>query len=673
MIIASLLIYTFFSLFLTISLYGLFNLAKFIQIFFLTSFGINVIIYLGLDLFKTINEPLLFLFIQVVVCTFLSLIVRHRWKLSLPKYKNRLKVSYSDFKWFDYTIIVIIGVVFFAFFVVGITTPPNNLDSLDPTSLTRVFYWIQEGSLDYGKLTGLASLLDPLFFHIQGVWLFTLGKSENLFFLVQWFSLVVSAVTIFKISRSLHFSITNSLISSLVGLSLPVVLMQTYSFQGDLTVAVLVLVCFSFVIDWFNSNSKLDLFGAGLAFLLALGTKKAAFLSIPIISIFILFWLISRLKNKKIIPWVSISTGALLIVSIIFGVQMIIRQGGVLAGVHLIYDYQVSSSKITEKVQYNYPRYLYQLIGLDGLPRVLQNDLNPIKTELFQKIIVPSSIDLQKDIYLQPGFNETEKFLYNMPFILNEDGAWFGPLAFLFIPISIIFSIFSKNKHRKMYAILISFFFVMYFLMVIIQRPGWDPYQGRYFILAILPMIPLVSILIPEKRIWKTLLLILIIPISFFLSINTFLANNSKPIINQGTFWRLEMSIPENTTFRRNVKNYLVPSIEKVAESALNRRLFYHCPYWDQVYYSDYGYLLAITYFDSLIPDEATVSISIPPSALDYGLFGKNKDRKLIHVNNIDEVSYGYFITNSESQISISKDIELLGDNGEYKVYIIKD
>ncbi|MHB8136392.1 MAG: glycosyltransferase family 39 protein, partial [Anaerolineaceae bacterium] len=520
--------------------------------------------------------------------------------------------------------------------------------------------------------SGFSSIFDPIFMHIQGVWLFTLGRSENLFFLVQWFSLVVSMVTIYKISRSLKFSITNSLISALVGLSMPVVLLQTYSFQGDLSVAVFVLLCISFFIDWLNSKSKLDLVGAGLALLLALGTKKAAFLSIPILGIFIMFWLIGRLKNKKIIPWVTFSVTTLLITGMFVFGHLIIRQGGALAGVPLIYDSQVSTSGITEKVRYNFPRYLYQLIGLDGLPRVLQNDLIPIKAELFQKVIVPSSINLQGDLFLQPGFNDTEKFLYNSPIILNEDSSWFGPLGFLILPISIIISLFSKQKNRKTYSIFVSVFFITFFLMVIIQRPGWDPYQGRYFILPILPMIPLVSILIPDKRIWKIVILIIIIPLSLFLSVNTFLANNSKPIINQGTFWRLEMSIPENTPFRRTIKNYIIPSIESIAEAAVNRRLIYDCPYWDQVYYSDYGYLLTITFFNSLIPDKATVFISTQPSALDYGLFGKNKDRILIHVNEISEVSMGYFIINSESQLSITNNVKLLGDNGMYKVYFIK-
>ena len=671
MIIASLLIYAFFSLFLSITFYGRINLAKFIQIFFLTSFGINVIIYLGLDLFVAINKPLLFLFIQIVVCLLLSLIIRLSSTLSMQEYKSRLKISFSEFKWFDYSFVVFIAIILSAFFVVGITTPPNNLDSLDPTGLTRILFWIQEGTLDYGKTLGLASIFDPIFLHIQGVWLFTLRRSEYLFFLVQWFSLVVSTVTVYNISRSLNFSKTNSLTSSVVGLSLPVVLMQTYSFQGDLTVGVLILVCFSFVMDWLKTRSKIDLVMAFLAIILALGTKKAAFLAIPIFGILIISWLIGRLKYKKIIPWVTGSAVLIIIAGFILVGQVILRQGGALAGVPLIYDNQVSTIKITEKVQYNFPRFLYQLIGLDGLPRFFQNDLIPIKAELFQKIIIPSSVELQKDIYLQPGFNDTEKFLYEAPLILNEDGAWFGPLAFLLIPSSIFFSLFSKHKYRKKYAILTSFFFVMYFLMVIIQRPGWDPYQGRYFILPILPMIPMVSILIPDKRFWKTMILIIIIPLSLFLSVNTFLANNSKPIINQGTFWRLEMSIPENTTFRRTMKNYLVPSIEKVAEAALNRRLIYDCPYWNQVYYSDFGYFEMITFIDPLISNHSTVYTNIRPSALDYGLFGKDKDRKLVRVEDISNASTGYFITKSNAQIPFSKNIELLGYNDMFKVYLV--
>jgi len=172
------------------------------------------------------------------------------------------------------------------------------------TQLISQKYYIgcSRGHLPQVLLQTVPVIFDPKFVHIQGLWLYSLGKSEYLFFLVQWFSLVIATASIYKISRSLKFSITNSLFSSLVGLSMPVLLMQSYSFQGDLTVAVFILVCISFVIDWLNSKAKFDLFAACLAFVIALGSKRAAFLAIPTFGFFILVWLIGRIKNKKILP-----------------------------------------------------------------------------------------------------------------------------------------------------------------------------------------------------------------------------------------------------------------------------------------------------------------------------------------------------------------------------------
>jgi len=676
MIIASLLIYLLFTLFTSISIYGRINFPKFNQLFFLTTFGLNVLIYLGLDLFKAIDHAALFLSIQIIVCLLLSMAIRHRWPLSISEYRDRLKISTSDFKWFDYILILLMVSILSAFFVVGITTPPNNLDSLDPTGITRIFYWLQQGSLDYGKAAGLASIFDPIFFHIQGLWLFSLGRSEYLFFLVQWFSLAVSTVTIFRISRSLKFSITNSLISSLVGLALPVVLMQTYSFQGDLTVAVFVLVCISFLMDWMASRSRFDLFAAILSLLFALGTKKAAFLALPTIGIFILFLLISKLKNKKLIPWVSVSTAAILVTGIILVGQMIIRQGGVLAGVPLIYDTKVSNSEIKEKFQYNTPRFIYQFVGLDGLPRVLQQSLIPIKADIFQKRLSPSSLDLESDAFLQPGFDQVEDFNYLTPLILSEESSWFGPVGFLLIPFALVFAFFSKQKSRRIFAAFGLALFLSFFIMVIIQRPGWDPYQGRYFILPVLPLIPLVSMLFPSKRIWRWILIVLILPVCLFLSFNTFFANNSKPVITAGSIWEYQyqhiLTLPENNKYERYIKNKMITSFDKIATAALDRRTIYQCSYWDQVYYSGFRLLGNIQFIDPLIPDGATVYLDFPSTPLDYGLFGKNKDRVLVRVEDISQVTSGYFLTKSTSPATHLNDVTLLGDNGVYQVYLIK-
>ncbi len=211
--------------------------------------------------------------------------------------------------------------------------------------------------------------------------------------------------------------------------------------------------------------------------------------------------------------------------------------------------------------------------------------------------------------------------------------------------------------------------------MVIIQRPGWDPYQGRYFILPVLPLVPLVSMLIPSKRIWRAIMITFFLPICLFLSFNTFFANNSRPVITAGTIWGFQyqyiLNLPENNKYELYIKNKLITSTDQIATAALDRPTIYQSSYWEQVYYSGYRMLQNIQFVDSLVPDGVTLYIDFPSSAFDYGLFGKNKDRFLVRVDDVNQITSGYFVTLSSTKINLNKGISLLGNNGTVKVYVI--
>jgi hypothetical protein len=127
--------------------------------------------------------------------------------------------------------------------------------------------------------------------------------------------------------------------------------------------------------------------------------------------------------------------------------------------------------------------YSDQFIGLDGLPRVVQNSLIPLKADLFQNKIISPSLDLEKKVFLQPGFDQVEEFDYRKSLILSEESAWFGPIGFLLIPAAVVITLLSKQKVRRIYAVFCLTLFFSYFIMFILQRPGWDPYQGLKFTL----------------------------------------------------------------------------------------------------------------------------------------------------------------------------------------------
>jgi len=310
--------------------------------------------------------------------------------------------------------------------------------------------------------------------HLQAVWLYSLGKNENLFAMIQWFSLLVAVVTIYDISRQLKFSPTQSLLSALVGLSFPVILLQTYSFQGDLTVATFVLISISFGISFARDKGSDTVVWALVSLLLSITTKRGAYLALPVLGVTLLVLLVRRMRHKKWFPWLF---GSIFFLIVIFGFLIYnyaSQHNGTIADIPLIPNQNDSINHFYQKASYNSARFLYQFIGLDGLPRFLQNELIPGKTQLFTNLL-PKGMDLNQQIYLQPGYDTSEIFGYSAPLILSVECAWFGPLAFLLLPLALFISLFSKQKVRRRYAVVVLALFVLFFILVLFQRPGWDP------------------------------------------------------------------------------------------------------------------------------------------------------------------------------------------------------
>jgi len=676
MIILSFILYILFSLFLYISCIGRVHLARFIQVFYLVTFSANIILFLLLSLFGIIDRPLAYLILQLLLCLLPAVFIRRKYRLTFTQYRDALKIKVERLGFVNIGLIVLIGLVLAGFFAVGITTPPNNLDSLDPTHLTKLFYWLQDGRIDTFTRFNLSDLFDPIFVHIQGLWLYVLGRSENLFFLVQWSSLVITVVTVYKIARDLQFSRTGALMSALIGLSFPALILQTYSFQGDLTVSALILLCISFALAYLLRKEKGDLLWAVLSLVLALGSKKGAYLVLPAVVIFGVIWLMRRIRNRKL----AYAVAALLVVIGVGGGLLLGRAltGGdvKIGGTKLLADSYESLDEVGEKARYTFPRYLYQFISLDGLPRVTQNSLQIIKAQVFQGFYKSQGVDLEQEVYLQPGYNKGEAFRYLSPSHLHEDSAWFGPLAFILLPLSLVIALFSKRKERRVYAAFVLLLVVTYTLLVFLQRPGWDPYQGRYFMTALLPIVPLISILFVDQKVIRGILMTVIIPLSFFLSMNTLLTNESKPIVTARTLWEVQqkyaLTIPENNGLQSFVKKKFTNLITHFADHALERKSIYDFPYWAQVYLSDSENVANIL-VDDFVPKDEAIFHNIRKTSLEFGLFGMKKDRQVIKVRDVSEVEAGYFLTRDQLDPLLIEGIEFIGMTNGYWVYQISN
>ncbi len=673
MLFASLLIYLVISFFVYPRFFEKIGISRFLLIFYLCIFSINILTAEILSLINLLNQPLLFLTIQTLIGGILFFTLQHWLPISKEKVISVYPFSDMKFSKFEIIVLVVISATFIGFFMVGATTPINNNDSL-ATHLPRIFYWLQHGNFNYWTASNLWQLIYPINAHVQGLWLFLLGKSEYLFFLVQWFSLVIITASIFDICKSLGFSTTQGLISGLVGLSLPVVLLQIFSFQGDLTVTALVMVCISFLLHFSQSKKWRYVWPAFTCIILALGTKQTAFLVFPVFCLTIVYLLIITKNFKKFLR----SSWLLLILFISLAsfqfIQNLAKTDSLFGVDSLLTEENTSLSQSGEKALYVIPRYIYQFVGLDGLPRSIQPSLIQAKENIFKSILNPAGLDLEKEVFLQPGFDQNESFHYTTPLKRSEDTAWFGPYAILLIPLATLITLFSKNKLRRKYALLCLINSIIFLVLLIVQRAGWDPYQGRYFILAIIPFIPLVSILLPKNNSVRSVILGILLPASMMLIVNTLFYNDSKPIITAKTQNDIINNVISPLPEQNGLQRFFKKSLLKIAyptEYSIPLGNIYEATYYDRLYYSNNSTAEDIEFINQNIPEEAPISLMTFNDPVEFALFGRNRSRIVNPITSIDDIDQGYLLISNSVIIPPNLDKKLVNKNIDYSIFYL--
>ena len=149
-------------------------------------------------------------------------------------------------------------------------------------------------------------------------------------------------------------------------------------------------------------------------------------------------------------------------------------------------------SDILLEVLYNAPRLFYQALDTSGLPRPLDGYAHKVKMRVAQNFFKTIGFEeIEGKAYAAPG----HIFSFSQKNINEESNAWYGPLSiFLILPALLIQS--WRGVRLRSWLLLIPAMAILIFVpLEIILRPGWDPYQGRYFA-------PLVALCAPVMAIW---------------------------------------------------------------------------------------------------------------------------------------------------------------------------
>jgi len=272
-------------------------LSRFVISFFLTLTAGNILVVELLHFLKAVDNPLLYLALQLLLCAVAGLLLvdpaGKLFKGPLP----RLSFGWSR----KFTLESILSILIFAVLglalYIGALAPIGNSDSLN-THLPRIYYWLQHGSLEswYNPVT-TKQIFYPINLSIQGLWLFLLTGSEMTFYLITWLGLAAVVASIYEIALLIGASRTAALSAALITLSFPVVLLQTYSYQGDVFTAALVLISIAFLLFFHKEGNHSDLFLSIMAGVIAVGAKQTAFLYVPVYGLALLLIFLKNIPS----------------------------------------------------------------------------------------------------------------------------------------------------------------------------------------------------------------------------------------------------------------------------------------------------------------------------------------------------------------------------------------
>ena len=511
-----------------------------------------------------------------------------------------------------------------------ILIPQNNSDSL-VVHLSRIVYWRQHGSFFPWPTFSLDQVWYPVNAQLQTYWTLLFLGNDQLVGAVQWLAALVSGIGVFGMARFYNYNFRQSAFAALIFLSFPLVALQSTTTQTDLVTAASFISAVYFLFIGLRDRSNPLLTLSAISIGIGIGVKKSYFLLLPVLAVIAILALLQFGKHsyKQLIFW---SFNIIIGISLFgaygyivnwqnwggpFGLPTYIdnlletsqnQQETANATERMIrHRSQISKrdaanpvSDIFLELAYNTPRLLYQAFDTSGLPRPLDGYAHKVKMRLAQPLFQWMGFEeIEGTAYAAPGHT----FSFSDKNINEESHAWYGPLSVLLIfPALIIQTRRGIKKHN--YLLFAPGIALLVFLpMEIILRPGWDPFQGRYFAPLVALSAPFMSLWFREKG--GSISEWFISGLAVVIVAVTMLYNPSKPTIGK---FADEFHVWDNDRI-------FVQTIQRKND----RDMYYMV--------------------EKFVPAQSILGYYAPFFILDYPLFGDDLNRRLIPVISPSQIS----------------------------------
>jgi len=517
------------------------------------------------------------------------------------------------------TLTIIVSYIFAMVQIILI--PQNNMDSLS-THLSRIGFWLQRGSFFPWQTTMLNQVWYPVVAQLQTYWTLLFLDSDRMVGSVQWLAALISGISVFGMARLLGYHQRSSAFAALIFMTFPLVALQATTTQTDLMTAVFFIPAVYFLILGIRDGQYSLLSLSAISIGLGIGVKKSYFILLPVLAAMalllvlqfgkrtwkpLLFWSVNLLvaiaflgSYIYVVNWKNFGNpfGSPGYIDSVIGVPQSHYEAPnklSLARVSRHNSFISSSAGFSPdiflEVIYNAPRLFYQSLDTSGLPRPLDGYSHKVKMRLAQAFFKTIGFEeIEGTAYTAPGHT----FSFSQKNINEESNAWYGPLSVLLIFPALLVQSWRGFRQRNWLLLGPGIAILIFVPLEIILRPGWDPFQGRYFAPLVALCAPLMAMWFKEKG--NSVYEWLIAGLAIVIITVTLLYNPSKPTLGK---FADEFHVWNNSRI-------FIQTIQRKD----NRDVY--------------------NMVEKLVPADATLGYYIPFFILDYPLFGEHLSRRLV-------------------------------------------
>ncbi len=523
--------------------------------------------------------------------------------------------------------ISLLGVAYIFLFVLSTIFPQNTGDALY-NHLSRIGYWLQQGSLAPYNGFNKIGVTYPYNNSLLMLWTVLFTRRDALVGSVQFTAALSSAAIIYYLGTELGFARKNSLIVALLFLTFPIVLLQATTAQNDLLTASFLGAAFAFALKSFKIDRPVYLILSGLAFGLAIGAKQYAFFILPGYLVLILIRLIKSRRDWKraLLTW----AGAFVVFTLLVGSYSYLQNGihyGNIFGKGVEFSYEDISTPLPvflQKAAYNSARLFTQFVSCQGLPPGLEQKCSNGKAAVFRLLFVHDRFDIESDRYILEPENP---FNLDNRYLLNEESAWFGFLSWLLILPGMVFGLIFSIRRKRWEGLVLILSALLFFVIISVFKKGWDQYLGRHLFITVMLLMPFTAGLFGTHKLPGKMIVAVICAVSLFVAAFTIVNNDSRPLLGKSDFASIDY----------NQASIFGKLLYRVQFLVTNEESVWELSQVDLQAVSDHGYVSPLELVNEMVPEDAVLGIVARGGYVyDYLFFGETFGRKILPIKDGD-------------------------------------